>query len=224
MDIHSHLLPLLDDGARSWEESLHLARAFQAWGYQKLIVTPHIHSDFYPNTPEAIQARLAEWIAFLKDHQILIQVEAAAEYYFNELVTEAVERQKPLLTVGKKYVLFEISHQQEPLSLKEFIFKATTAGYVLVLAHPERYEFLSEEKLDDLRHRGVTLQINTMSLAGYYGKFAQKRAEYLIDRGYVSWLGTDCHHVEHLPVIEKARESKYYRKALALPLLNHSLL
>lgn len=222
--MHSHLLPLLDDGARSWEESLRLIQAFHAWGYQKVIVTPHIHPDFYPNTPEDIQTRLAEWSTFLNEHRIPLRIEAAAEYFLSEHVSDLLAQNKPLLTFGHRYVLFEISHLQEPLSLKEFIFKATTLGYQLVLAHPERYEFLSEEKLDDLRHRGVTLQINTMSLVGYYGKFAQKRAEYLIDRGYVSWLATDCHHVEHLPILEKARQSNYYRKALSLPLLNHSLL
>ncbi|MCU0421082.1 MAG: capsular biosynthesis protein [Cyclobacteriaceae bacterium] len=222
--MHAHLLPMLDDGARSWEESLQLANAFHAWGYEKLIVTPHIHPDFYPNTPVDIHTRLAEWAQLLHDHAIPLRVEAAAEYFLNEQISESLEQNVPLLTFGKRYLLFEISHLQEPLSLKDFIFKASTLGYQLVLAHPERYEFLSAEKLDDLRHRGVLLQVNTMSLAGYYGKFAQKRAEYLIDRGYVSWLGTDCHHVEHLPVIQKARASKHYRKALSLPLLNHSLL
>ncbi len=224
-DIHSHLLPGLDDGVQSFEESEEIILNFQRLGYKKLITTPHVKSDFYPNTNEDILSKLSEVNAHLRQKRIDIILEAAAEFYLDEALVARIENNSPLLTFGKNYFLFETNFMTEPLNLKEFIFLAATKGYKPVLAHPERYLYLQSNfaKAEDLIDRGVLFQINISSLSGYYSKGAQATAKKLIDKGYVHFLGSDCHNFQHIQLLEEARRNKYFQKAISLPLLNNTL-
>ncbi len=226
IDIHSHLLPGLDDGVKSFEESWQIIQRFEDQGYRKLITTPHIMNDFYRNTPVGIQSKKTELIDFLKEKNSSIQIEAAAEYYLDETLIHSVEKNEALLTFGiPRYLLFETNFQTEPYHLKDFIFKVTTQGYKPVLAHPERYEYLNKnfDKLEDLRNRGVLFQLNILSLIGFYSDPIQKMAEALINKGWVDFIGSDCHNDQYSILIDKAKRSKYFMKALDLPLLNNSL-
>jgi tyrosine-protein phosphatase YwqE len=224
-DIHSHLLPGLDDGVQSFEDAEEIILRFIKAGYQKLITTPHIMSDAYRNTPAGIRSKLAELTEYLKAKNISIQIEAAAEYYLDEAFIKSVELDQEILTFGKRFLLFETNFMTEPLHLKEFIFMATTKGYQLVLAHPERYIFLQNDlaKAEDLINRGVYFQLNTSSLTGYYSREAQRTAYKLIDKGWVHFVGSDCHSLQHIHLLEEAQTSRYYQKALTLPLLNNGL-
>jgi tyrosine-protein phosphatase YwqE len=132
---------------------------------------------------------------------------------------------QPLLTFGKNYLLFETNFLNEPFNLKEFIFLATTKGYKLILAHPERYMYLQSgfEKAEDLINRGLLFQLNISSITGYYSKVVQTTAHKLIDKGWVHFLGSDCHNMQHVYQIREAQRLKYFQKALHLPLLNNSL-
>jgi protein-tyrosine phosphatase len=163
--------------------------------------------------------------AELKERDITMEVGAVAEYYLDEVLMQRVLNDEPFLTFGKNYLLFETNFIIEPFNMKEFIFRAMTKGYVPVLAHPERYLYLQAnfDKVQDLHDRGVLFQINTSSITGYYSKQAQTLAHRLIDLGWVSLLGSDCHSIAHMQVLQDARVHKYYKKALALPLLNNSL-
>jgi protein-tyrosine phosphatase len=221
-DIHSHLLAHLDDGVKSLDEAAVTVRSFQDLGYRKLITTPHIMSDYYRNTPATISGALADLQQFLLGKTDL-QVEAAAEYYLDESLLQKMEGQEPLLTFGEKYLLFETNFISEPLRLKEFIFKATSSGFKLVLAHPERYAYMTIAKAEDLRDRGVLFQANALSFMGYYSKPVQRIANELVDKGWIDFLGSDCHSPEHAGLLALAHKTRYYQKALALPLLNHSL-
>ncbi len=222
-DLHSHLLPELDDGVKSWEESLELIKRFSALGYKKLITTPHINSEYYRNEPDTIKARLAELSERIQQEKIDLTVEAAAEYYLDEELLRKVQTKEPLLTFGKSYLLFETNFLTEPYQLRDFIFQVITQGYKPILAHPERYAYMTLEKANEMRDRGVLLQTNTLSILGYYAKPIQQLAGKLIEQGLVDILGSDCHNPIHMSVLEKAMENKYYRKALELPLLNNSL-
>jgi protein-tyrosine phosphatase len=224
-DIHSHLLPDIDDGVKSFEESYEIIRFFESLGYRKLITTPHIMSDVYRNTPEIIQGKLLQLKTFLKQNNCHIEVEAAAEYYLDETLIARLEDNEALLTVGKQHLLFETNFLNEPLNLKNFIFLATTKGYKPILAHPERYLYLhkSLNKAEDLLNRGVQFQINISSLTGYYSRHAQITAQDLIERGWVHWLASDCHHMNHAKLVSEAAKNKYFQKALNLPLLNNTL-
>lgn len=225
VDVHSHLLPGLDDGVKTFEESEAIILEFQRLEYTKLITTPHVMSDFFRNSNETILEKLAETNAYLKQKGIAVTLEAAAEYYLDETLMSRVEHNEPLLTFGKNYLLFETNFMTEPLNLKEFIFLATTKGYKLVLAHPERYIYLQNnfEKAEDLAGRGVLFQLNVSSLLGYYSKGAQQTAQKLIDKGYVQLLGSDCHNLQHVQLLDAVRRNKYFQKAISLPLLNNTL-
>ncbi len=224
-DIHSHLLPALDDGVKSLEESAQLIRQFIELGYKKIITTPHVMSDFYRNEPDVIFEKLEQLNKYLKTEKINILIEAAAEYYLDESLIERVNKGEKLMTFGNKYLLFETNFITEPFQLKEFIFSITTLGYKPVLAHPERYQYLvtNFEKIEDLKNRGVLFQINIPSIIGVYSKPIQKLAIQLIEKGWVDFLGSDCHNQTQMNVLKDTIKNKYFKKALELPLLNRSL-
>ena len=225
VDIHSHLLPNLDDGVESFEQAAEIISNFIDLGYKKLITTPHVMSDAYRNTAEGILSRLAELKAYLKEHHLDISMEAAAEYYLDEDLVSKLNNNESLLTFGNNLLLFETNFLSEPLNLKEFIFLANTKGYQPVLAHPERYIYLQNnlEKARDFLDRGVYFQINISSISGHYSKGIQQTVLKLIDNGMVHLVGSDCHHVQHVQLVREARKLKAYRKALSLPLLNNTL-
>lgn len=223
--MHSHLLPGLDDGVSTLEEAAQIIETFLQLGYSRIITTPHVMSDAYRNTPETILGKLEELRDYLRKKNIDIPVSAAAEYYLDESLFKMVETNQPLLTFGDRYLLFETNFITEPFNLKEFIFLATTKGYKLILAHPERYLYLQHNlgKVQDLIDRGVLMQMNISSLTGYYSKPVRQMAFKLIDHGMIHWLGSDCHHLQQTQLIRDAKASRYFRKALTLPLLNNSL-
>ncbi len=222
-DIHSHLLAGLDDGVKTQKEAIDLVTHFHRLGYQKLITTPHINNDYYRNEPEGIGKGLAELIDAVKAEAIPIVIEAAAEYYLDEELMKKVDAKEKLLTFGQSYLLFETNFLTEPYQLNDFIFKVITQGYKPILAHPERYAYMTVEKAEELKTRGVLLQLNIPSLVGFYSKPIQQLAYKLIDKGWIDLLGSDCHNAIHLQVLEDAVQNKYFRKVVELPLLNNSL-
>jgi protein-tyrosine phosphatase len=224
-DMHSHLLPNLDDGVRSFEQAEEIIRRFMSFGYTRLITTPHVMSDTYRNTSEGILNRLEELRKYLKEKNIDIKIDAAAEYYLDEDLFKKIEEGEPLLTFGDKFLLFETNFLTEPLNLREFIFLASSKGYRLVLAHPERYLYLQQNirKMEDLLGRGIFFQINISSFTGYYSKTVQSTVNKMIENGWIHMLGSDCHHIQHTKLIETALPMKYFQKALSLPLLNKTL-
>lgn len=207
------------------EDAIRIIQFFKELGYSSLVTTPHIMEDLYRNTPSSISERLKQVKDVLATMNIDFKIEAAAEYYLDESLMRSLQNNTPLLTIKGNYLLFETNFINEPLNLKEFIFLAQTKGYKLILAHPERYHYLYNnlEKAEDLINRGVLFQLNISSLTGYYSKEAQSTAQKLIDKGWVHWLGSDCHHLKHAELIRTAQKSKYFQKALHLPLLNNTL-
>jgi len=224
-DIHSHLIPNIDDGSKSLEDSITMIRNFKEMGYSKIITTPHVMSDFYRNTPETILGGMELVREELKKQNIQIELEAAAEYYLDETL-EAKVHDGSLLTFGDNYVLFELPFMSEPPNLSAFIFELQTNGYRPVLAHPERYGFWYNdfEKYRDLVEKGVLLQLNVLSLIGHYSPETQKIAEKLIDENLISFLGSDCHNQMHQKGIEIARTKKYFHQLIeSATLLNSKL-
>lgn len=224
VDMHSHVLCGIDDGADNIEDSLLLLRELQNLGYKKLIVTPHIMGDFFKNTPETIFPKLEELKIISKEKGIQLELEAAAEYYLDEWFMERLKNNEKLLTFGDNYLLFELSYINLSAYVNEAIFILKSQGYKPVLAHPERYIFWhgSAWILEEIHKKGVILQVNINSLAGYYSKGAQKMAEELIDLGIVEMLGSDCHGIRHIDALKVARRTKHYKKVLP-QLINNSL-
>lgn len=224
-DIHSHLLPDLDDGVEDMEESLAVIKEMEDIGYQKIITTPHLSAEYYPNTPDGIKQQLAKLQAFLRNNDVNIQVDAAAEYLLDEHFQSRLESGEELLTFGKNFILVETSFMNEPMYLKDVIFKLNAKGIRPILAHPERYVYFQQNlsKVKDLSDMSLYYQVNIGSLIGYYGKAAQKLGEWLVDHKMIRFLGTDCHGLGQIQELKSVMSNKYFKKALKLDLLNNTL-
>ena len=225
VDVHSHLVPAIDDGIQSVEEGLDILREMEALGYEKVITTPHTMTGSYDNTPEIIRSGLEKMKAAVKEAGINIEMEAATEYYLDESFMERLENDEPLMTFGKNYVLFETGFISAPPFLKEATFLMNIKGYKPVYAHPERYTYLIENSnlVEEMIDRQVVFQLNAVALAGAYGKPVQKFAEKLVDRGVVGMVGTDCHNMGHIIALKQAVQTKHYKKLMQSELLNNTL-
>jgi len=226
VDIHSHLLPAIDDGAQSMEESLELINALEKIGFTKLITTPHIMSHKFPNTMTTITTTLEKLKQKLQEENINLEIESAAEYYMDEHFFQLLER-KEILTFGENYLLFEHSYGIKPQNYESLVFEIAVAGYKPVLAHPERYLFMHKDfqLYERLREQGVYLQLNLNSLSGYYSKPVQKVAQKLIDRGLISFIGSDMHHTKHLQHFEKNIHASFVKEIFKKnTILNQTLL
>lgn len=223
-DMHSHLIPGIDDGSKSIEESIALIKELCELGYKKLITTPHIMSDFYKNTPEIIMEGLEKVREAVREECLPVTISAAAEYYLDDGFVHKLENEK-LLTLKDNYLLFEISYVNAPENMLEIIFRMQVLGYKPIMAHPERYPFWfnNVDFYKELRDQGVLLQININSLAGYYGPEAKKLAEKMIDNEMVDLIGTDTHAMKHIHALKKCTKEKYFRKVLEFNLLNKHL-
>ena len=225
VDMHSHMLPGIDDGAANLEESIGMIKRFVALGYKKLIMTPHVMSDFYKNTPEIILGKLGEVRQECEKQGIDIELDAAAEYYLDEGFIRKLQNKEQLLTFGDNYVLFETSYMNASQQLDSTLFMMQSQGYKPVMAHPERYiyNFGKVNEFEELHEKGVFMQINLMSLTGYYGPPQKKMAEELIAKNIVSFIASDCHKEKHADVFEMARKTSGYHTLLQHGLKNNSL-
>ena len=224
VDMHSHLIPGIDDGAPTMDHSIAMLNKFAQLGYRKVITTPHILGEVHPNTPEIILSGLEEVRKELKALNIPIELEAAAEYYCDESLLPKIKA-KNILTFGANYVLMEFSMLSPSQYEAQAFFDLQVAGYVPVLAHFERYPYYhgNFEKVEELRARNIKIQVNLGSLTGHYGPGVKKMAEELIKKGLVDFLGSDCHRMEHLLMIEKYLDAPIYDAIEKLRLLNSSL-
>ena len=206
-DIHSHLIPGIDDGSPDLETSISLIKKMQELGYKKVITSPHVMSDFYKNTAAIILSGLADVRAELQAQAISIEIDAVAEYYIDFDFEQKIGKEK-FLTFGNNYILVELSFMQAPQNLFDIIFKLQMEGYKVVLAHPERYAYYVKKDYEELVARGVLLQINLLSLIGYYSPKVQQKTKSLITESQVSFVGTDCHNMNHAALYEKCQTQK----------------
>ncbi|HMP85660.1 MAG TPA: histidinol phosphatase [Lacibacter sp.] len=225
-DMHSHLLPGIDDGAPDAETAAFLVRGMMELGYQRFITTPHIYPDLYPNNRETITRAHAVLQEELQRQQLDVNIIPAAEYFIDDLFPELLEKGEPLLTLGQNRLLVEISFISPPRELNHILFDLVTGGYHPVLAHPERYAYYHHQR--DVYHRfkdqGCLLQINILSLTGYYGKSVQEAARYLVQEGLVDFIGSDLHHERHLATLQsKSLHAEVHAIAARGTLLNTTL-
>lgn len=209
-DMHSHLLPGIDDGSPDMATSLQLIKGFQALGYKKIITTPHILWEIYPNTTEKILGKQEEVKREIENAGIGIQFRAAAEYFIDEHFVKQLKNKIPLLPISNNLVLVEFSMISAPMDLQEVIFEMQMQNYQPVLAHPERYTYLkrSPEMFDQLKNAGCWFQLNLLSLGNYYGETVHELASHLLKKGYYDLAGTDLHHEKHLSQLQKLPASQ----------------
>jgi len=212
-DIHSHLIPGIDDGSPNMEASIKMVKKFVDLGYEKIVTTPHVMCDYYQNTPDKILKGLDQLREELQKQNVKIEISAAAEYNLDDGLQDLIDK-KEILTFGDNHVLFELPFMQEPRNLQEIIFNFQMAGYKPILAHPERYTFWYDQfdKYDELKSRGVLLQLNLLSLTNHYSPQTKKVAEKMVDANLVDAVGTDCHRIEHLRMLEDHLNLKHMHK------------
>jgi len=212
-DFHSHLIPGIDDGAPDMEATIKMIRKFSELGFKRIITTPHVMCDYYKNTPEIILEGLDDVRKELVNQNINIKIDAAAEYNLDDGLSDLIKNKK-ILTFCGNYVLFELPFLSEPRNLQEIIFELQTGGYQPILAHPERYSYWHNNfsMYEELRAKGVLLQLNLLSLAGHYSPQVKKIAEKMVDMDLIDGVGTDCHRIEHLYQIQDNLFLKHMHK------------
>lgn len=204
-DMHSHLIPGIDDGAPDLATSLSLIKGLHALGYKKLITTPHILWEIYPNTHDKIINGISDVRKAVQLEGIEVELHAAAEYFIDEHFEQELKNKVPLLTLSGNMVLVEFSMLNAPMDLQEVLFEMQMQNYQPVIAHPERYTYLARKKefFDELKDAGCYFQLNLLALTGYYGPPVQELADYLLKKNYYDLAGTDLHHARHLAALQK---------------------
>jgi tyrosine-protein phosphatase YwqE len=222
--MHSHLIPGIDDGSPSMDHTIALLAKFEQLGYRKVVTTPHILNDVHPNTPKIILDGLKDVQLEIKRLGMKIEIESAAEYYCDESFLPIIERNE-ILSFGSNFVLMEFGFLSPSQYEAQALFNLQVAGYVPVIAHYERYPYYFGDfkKVDALRERNIQIQVNLNSLTGHYGPGVKKMAEQLIKNKQVDFLGTDCHRIEHLILLENNLSMPIFKDIEALNLKNNLL-
>lgn len=217
-DYHSHILPSVDDGFASLSKSLRALRFFESLGLKKLWLTPHIMED-YPNLPSRLRS---DFEALKEAYTGNLQLALGAENMLDPLFEKRLERDE-LLTVGESgtHLLVETSYFNPPSNFKAIFDDINSAGYDILLAHPERYRYMKEEDYLELRDKGVKFQINYGSLVGFYGDTAKAKAEWLLKNGHVDVFGSDAHSLRYvMGQLEEKVSSHIARLLRSLPAPN----
>lgn len=215
-DIHSHILPGLDDGSPDLDTSLQLLQSLSDAGIRKFICTPHIIGDMYRNTPETVTDALAMLRNAVRQNGLRVEINAAAEYMMDDHFMELLRKKEPLLTLDKNYILTELSYSTPPTKLEEISFEININNYSPLMAHPERYPYYHKnyDAYTRMKELGFSLQVNLLSLTGYYGKNVAKAAKYILEHNLADFVGTDLHHFNHLKVLTDTRSIELFEKYL----------
>jgi len=215
-DMHSHLIPGIDDGSPDMATSLKLVKGMAELGFSKLITTPHIMWDMYKNSRETILQKLELLRTAVQSDNIPVEIHAAAEYFLDDHVAGLLKNNEPLLTISGNMVLTEFSLAYKPHGIKDILFDMQMQGYQPVIAHPERYIYLQQSKefYEELKDIGCLFQLNVLALTGHYGKAVQELAQYLIKKKYYDLAGTDLHHAGHLQALRNPSMIQQLRKLM----------
>jgi protein-tyrosine phosphatase len=219
VDMHSHLIPGVDDGAKDVADSIQIIQGLKGLGFTKLFTTPHTLQDIHPNTHETLKMGYGLLNGQLPDG---ITLDLSSEYYMDEQFANQVAEGTVMPLPGNR-LLIEFSQISKPHDLEEVIFDLGIKGYQIILAHPERYLFFHKnfDYYTRLKEMGVELQINALSLTDHYGKHIKAVAEKLIEKDMIDFIGTDIHHVRHLEGLKRVPETKAFTRLLKSGLLKN---
>ena len=193
IDNHSHILYGLDDGVKTWEESSSIMTWLEELGLSEVWFTPHVMEDV-PNTTEKLQSRYEE---FLSRYKGGLKTHLSAEYMLDGLFNDRLEA-GDLLTHGGELVLVETSTLAPPIGLWDTLESMMCKGFRPLIAHPERYRYMTKADYERLHNMGCKLQMNLPSIIGYYGSSVSERAKMLLKKGWYDMVGSDCHRFKVL--------------------------
>lgn len=223
IDIHSHIIPGIDDGSKNIETSVQLLEKLNDLGIHKFVMTPHVMEGVWENS----STKIKEHFSLLQNHVENtklkdISLRFAAEYMLDQNFQKLLEK-KDILPIKDNYILVEMSYLNPPINLYEILFDIQIAGYQPVLAHPERYNFLHSnfQEYKKLKDAGCLFQLNLLSLSTYYGKHVNKTAMELLKNNMIDVAGSDTHHQKHAAALEEITKNVKLNK-LVLPILEHN--
>ena len=224
-DMHSHILPGIDDGSPDVETSILLIEELIKLGIINSIATPHVIGDLYRNNADSINTSLMLLRNAISEKHLNFKVNAAAEYMLDAYFLELLQKKVPLLTLKNNLVLTEFSYAERPYNAESIVFTIITEGYQPVLAHPERYAYYHNDykQFHHLADLGFLLQINLLSLTGYYGKAVAKAADYILKNNLASFTGTDLHHVKHIQALQLPANKIIFAQAFKEQKLNEEM-
>lgn len=225
VDIHNHILPGIDDGAKTTEESIELIKEFSNLGMKHFIATPHIMQDYYPNNSETISKALDTLKEALSKQGLEnILIEASAEHMIDSNF-EALLEKKEVIPLKHEYLLVEMSYLQPSINFEAAIDRVKSSGFFPILAHPERYVFLfsQNKRYTEYKKQGILFQMNLLSLGDFYGNKVKKNALSLLDNGQIDIFGSDVHNLEHITSLKEIKISEKLLKIIQ-PILENSWL
>ncbi|MEC4114007.1 tyrosine-protein phosphatase [Myroides pelagicus] len=219
VDIHSHLLFGIDDGAKTKDDTAHIITTMKSLGFEQAIATPHTTPLVWDNNKEAILAKHQETIEVLPELTSSVNLRVASEYMMDDSFLKRLESEA-LLTLKDNYVLVEMSYINPPIQLQDILFQLKSRGYEIILAHPERYNFYHKNTAmyAKLKKMGCQFQMNLLSTTGYYGGHVLEAANYLLKEDMIDFVGSDIHHDKHLKGFEskvQIKDIKNFEKAIA---------
>jgi len=202
-DIHNHILPGIDDGSPSVEESLILVKGLKELGIHNSVSTPHVMAGVHNNTPQTIKSAHAELNDHLKANSLDFKLNFSAEYMIDDQIQEWIQADN-LCLIADKYMLVEMSYLSESKALFSVIKDIQDRGYQPILAHPERYNYFHNnfKIFEEIKQAGCHLQLNLLSISKYYGENVKTCALTLIRAGMYDFVGTDMHHTRHLEALK----------------------
>ncbi|MEP1097046.1 MAG: CpsB/CapC family capsule biosynthesis tyrosine phosphatase [Cyclobacteriaceae bacterium] len=225
VDIHSHLIPAMDDGVKTLDDSIMVIKKLADLGFKKVITTPHIHPS-YPNSADKIRSGLNTVQDRVAEEDLEFAIEVAAEYFVDDVFMKSIEEDKEILSFGPNFVLVESSFLNKPMYFESCLFELQSKGYQPVLAHPERYQFLEGEIdwLLELKAMGIFFQVTISSFVGFYGKGPEKIAKTLFAKNMIDFLGSDLHTYGHIKYLEQGLGHKSVEKLCKSSNLKNGLL
>lgn len=213
VDIHSHLLPGIDDGSKDIKMSIELIQSLNSIGISEFITTPHVMEYVWKNSKKDILENFNKTSTSLIENNIQNTFSVAAEYMIDNSFRALFQTEK-LLTLKDNLVLVEISYINAPLNLYDILFDMQVSGYQPVLAHPERYNFYHDNlnEYKKLKSVGCKFQLNLLSSVGYYNSQVAKTADYLLENNLIDFVGSDVHHMKHVEFFNKKIVLKNHQK------------
>ncbi len=215
-DMHSHLIPNIDDGVRDYSEAMSCIREMNQQGLKKIYITPHFQAHKFNNEETDIQNRFEELKKIVKAESIDIELGLGGEYLIDDGFRNRIKNESKLLTINNKYLLIEFPFHQSLIGMEELIFDLQTKGYEIILAHPERYSYLSYNSplLQHLKEQGVYFQSNILSFGGFYGSTSQQTAYQYVEMGWIDFLGSDMHNKKYREALIKTCSMPKFQKLI----------
>ncbi len=213
IDYHNHVLPSIDDGSDSISTTIEMIALYRELGFAGLYTTPHTMEDYYNNDVGTITNCFTSTVEQLDQNDASLLLGTSSEYMMDSGLEGILKNQHYIALPGNR-LLFEFSYFQKPATAEQLIFEMLHQDLDPILAHPERYRYLSIPEIVDLKNRGCQLQINMLSLSGHYGMDALKKSEQLLLEGHANLIATDAHRVEHLLKIKELKIRKKILEAI----------